>query len=125
MVKKTVIKKKTAMVKTKTVKTKIKKNPTSVDYHDKLIESLKDHDYAAAYLNVAIEESLKGDAESQQLFLIALRNVAEAQGNISGLARRAHIRRETIYRMLSGEGNPHFQSFTSLIQAMGFNIRLY
>ena len=125
MVKKTVIKKKTTAVKAKTAKMKIKKSPASVDYYDELIESLKDHDYAVEYLNVAIEESLKGDLESQRLFLRALKNVAEAQGNISGLARRAHIRRESIYRMLSGEGNPQLQSFTSLIHAMGFNIRLY
>ena len=30
---------------------------------------LKDHDEAVAYLNAALEESLKGDEESQQLFL--------------------------------------------------------
>jgi len=50
------------------------------DYHEELIEYLKDHDEAAAYLNAAWEESLKGDDESEQLFLMALRNVAEAQG---------------------------------------------
>lgn len=51
-------------------------------YQDFLIEQLKDHDEAVAYLNAALEESLKGDEESQQVFLIALRNVAEAQGGI-------------------------------------------
>lgn len=112
-------------IKNKPIKVKVKKSRTSVDYHDELIESLKDHDYAVEYLNIAIEESLKGDIESQQLFLRALKNVAEAQGNMSKLAQRAHLRRESIYRMLSGEGNPYLQSFTSLIHAMGFNIRLY
>lgn len=52
----------------------------SKKYQDFLIEQLKDHDEAVAYLNVALEESLKSDEESQHLFLIALRNVAEAQG---------------------------------------------
>ena len=50
-------------------------------YHDFLIEQLKDHDEAVAYLNAALEESLKGDAESQHLLITALRNVAEAQGD--------------------------------------------
>lgn len=103
----------------------VKKHPRSVDYHDELIKSLKDHNHAVAYLNAALEESLKGDAESQKLLLIALKNVAEAQGNISSLAKRSKIRRESIYKMLSDEGNPYLQSFTSLIHAMGFNIRLY
>ena len=35
-------------------------------YQDFLIEQLKDHDEAVAYLNAALEESLKGDEESQQ-----------------------------------------------------------
>ncbi len=53
--------------------------PRYRDYHEELIESLKDHDEAVAYLNAAWEESLSGDKESKQLFLVALRNVAEAQ----------------------------------------------
>lgn len=52
----------------------------SKKYQDWLIEKLKDHDEAVAYLNTALEEALKGDKEPQYLFLIALRNVAEAQG---------------------------------------------
>jgi len=45
------------------------------------------HDEAVAYLNAALEESLKGDEESQQFFLIALRNVAEAQGGVGRKSR--------------------------------------
>ena len=53
-----------------------------VNYQDELIEDLKDHEEAVAYLNAAWEESLKGDEESQQLFLLALRNVIKAQGTL-------------------------------------------
>ncbi len=63
-----------------------------------MIEHLKDHDEAVAYLNAALEESLKGDGESQHLFLIALRNVAEAQGGVSALAKKAHVGRESLYK---------------------------
>ena len=70
------------------------------------IEHLKDHDEAVAYLNAALEESLKGDAESQHLFLTALRNVAEAQGGIGNLAKKAGIGRESLYKTLSEKGNP-------------------
>ena len=48
----------------------------SHSYQEELIEALKDHDEAVSYLNAALEESLKGDKESQELFLRALRNVA-------------------------------------------------
>lgn len=59
--------------------------PRYRDYQEELIEYLKDHDEAVAYLNTDWEESLKGDEESQKLFLLALRNVAEAQGGLEKL----------------------------------------
>jgi probable addiction module antidote protein len=107
----------------KKVKVATKKHSRSVDYHDELIKSLKNHKHAVAYLNAALEESLNGDAESQKLLLLALKNVVEAQGNVSNLAKKSKIRRESIYKMLSEDGNPYLQSFTSLIHAMGFNMR--
>ncbi len=99
-----------------------KKMPRSVEYHGMLIERLKNREYAVVYLNAAMEEGRKGDAESQQLFLDALRNVAEAQGTMTYLARRAHVRRESLYRMLSKKGNPELSSFVSILHAMGFSL---
>ncbi len=49
----------------------------SLNYHDYLIESLKNPDEAIGYLNAALEES---DIEG---FLEALRNVVEAQGGMT------------------------------------------
>jgi probable addiction module antidote protein len=99
-----------------------KKIPGCNDYHDSLIKRLKDRDYAVAYLNAALEESFAGDKESQQVFLNALKNVAEAQGSMSDLARRACIRRESLYRILSKNGNPELNSLAALLQAMGFGL---
>ncbi len=96
----------------------------SKKYQDFLIEQLKDHDEAVAYLNAALEESLKGDEESQQVFLIALRNVAEAQGGIGALAKKARVGRESLYKTLSGAGNPKWHTLVSLCVAMGLNLRL-
>lgn len=93
-------------------------------YQDFLIEQLKDHDEAVAYLNAALEESLKGDKESQQVFLIALRNVAEVQGGIGVLAKKANVGRESLYKTLSGAGNPKWHTLVSLCVAMGLNLRL-
>lgn len=99
-----------------------KSAPRWVDYHETLIERLKDHEYAVIYLNAAIAESLKGDEESQQVFLNALRNVAEAQGTMTDLAKRAQVRRESLYRMLSKKGNPELSSLASVLNAMGFSL---
>lgn len=100
-----------------------KRYKRSVDYHGELIEELKDHDEAVAYLNAALEESLLGDVESQEILLNALRNVAEAQGGLGMLAKKTHVRREVLYRILSSEGNPEFRTFTSLVHAMGLNLK--
>jgi probable addiction module antidote protein len=93
------------------------------DYQEELIEDLSDHDEAVAYLNAAWEESLKGDEESQQLFLLALRNVAEAQGGLGKLARRVRIRREQLYRILSRRGNPGLKIIRALLIALDVNLR--
>jgi probable addiction module antidote protein len=106
------------------VKKIIKSNSRCIDYQETLIERLKDHNYAVAYLNAAIDEGLKGDNESKELFLNALRNVAEAQGSISDLAKRAKVRRESLYRMLSKKGNPELNSLLSLLNAMGFSLHI-
>jgi probable addiction module antidote protein len=96
----------------------------SEKYQDFLIEHLKDHDEAVAYLNAALEESLKGNEDSRQLFLIALRNVADAQGGLGALAKKAHVGRESLYKTLSGTGNPKWHTIVSLCVAMGLNLRL-
>ena len=92
------------------------------DYHQWLIEQLKDHEEAVAYLNEALEESLKGDEESQQLFLVALRNVAEAQGGIGNLAKKAGVGRASLYKTLSQTGNPEWNTLVSLILALGLRL---
>ncbi|MGL4348435.1 MAG: DNA-binding protein [Chlamydiales bacterium] len=78
----------------------------STDYQEWLIKELKNPDMAIAYLTTAFKESLKGDEESQYLFLVALRNVAEVHGGIGNLARKTGMERESLYKTLSEKGNP-------------------
>lgn len=100
-----------------------KSTARSVPYHDDLIERLKDHEFSLEYLNAALEESKLGDEDFQRILLDALRDVAEAQGGIGQLAKKAHIRRESVYRILSPNGNPELSTFTALIHAMGLELR--
>ena len=85
-------------------------------YQKDLIASLADPGEAAAYLNAAIED---GD---RAVFLLALRNVAEAHGGMAELAGKAGLNRESLYRMLSKRGNPEIKSLTALLQAMGLRL---
>jgi len=87
-------------------------------YQAALLESLKDLEEAAAYLNAALED----DAEdADELFLLALRNVAEARG-IAKLAEEAALNREGLYRMLSAKGNPRLSTIGALLDALGLRL---
>src|SRR3989304_6938558 len=85
-------------------------------YQEELMEALKDTKEAAAYLNAAIED---GDRE---VFLLALRNVAQAHGGMSALAKKTHLKRESLYRMLSKKGNPEIKSILNLLHAVGLKL---
>jgi len=90
----------------------------STTYQEDLIEALKDPREAAAYLNTAMEE---GD---QALFLLALRNVAEAQGGMAAVSEKAKLNRESMYRMLSNKGNPAIKNIFTLLHSMGLKLSI-
>ena len=90
--------------------------PKKSSYQKDLIESLKDPHEAAAYLNAAIDE------KDRAIFLLALRNVAKAQGGMASIATKANLNRESLYRMLSKKGNPEIESLYTLLGAMGFRL---
>ena len=85
-------------------------------YQPDLIENLRDVGEAEEYLNAALEE------DDPELFLLALRNVAEAQGGVAQLAEKAKLNRESLYKILSGRGNPELRSLDALLHALGFRL---
>jgi probable addiction module antidote protein len=97
-------------------------NKASKPYKELLIESLKDPEQAVAYLNAALEED-EGKKESYEVFLMALRNVAEAWG-FSHLANISDLDRSGIYKMLSQKGNPRISSLKSLLDSMGLRLTI-
>ncbi len=87
-------------------------------YKDDLLKSLKNRREAVSYLNAALED---GDPE---LFLLALRDVTEAQGGMTEIAGKSGLNRENLYRMLSEKGNPELASMSALLEALGFRIQI-
>jgi len=90
----------------------------SKSYQEELIQSLKDPHEAVEYINAALEED-----DMPEVFLLALRNVAESHG-FSELARRTHLNRENLYRMLSKKGNPELNSLYALLNALGLRLHV-
>lgn len=76
----------------------------------------RDPDFAAIYLNAAIEDS-------GPLFLRALRDVAESY-RIAAVAEHAGLSRESLYRTLSEEGNPRFNNLRNILDAVGLRLKV-
>jgi probable addiction module antidote protein len=85
-------------------------------YKNDLLKELNDPEYAAAYLAQALE------SEDQATFLLALRDVVEAGGGASFVARQAHIQRESLYKALSNRGNPRLTTLQGILKSVGLRI---
>src|SRR5437867_8070081 len=85
-------------------------------YRESLLESLRDADEAAQYLNACLED------DDHRVFLLALRDVADARGGIRALARGTRLNRESLYRMLSRSGNPSLDSLAAVLRACGLRL---
>ena len=85
------------------------------DYKEWLLDQLTDLDFAAGYLTEAIEEG-------EDAFLLAVRDVVEAQGGIGQLAQSSSLNREGLYNMLSEKGNPRLSSLTKIFDTVGLQI---
>jgi len=88
----------------------------TVDYHERLLKDLEDLEYAAGYLTAALEEG-------EDVFLLAVRDVVQAHGGMAALAESTNLNRESLYSMLSSEGNPRLSSLTSILNELGIEIK--
>jgi len=86
----------------------------TTDFRDELLADLADPVEAARYLNAAQEDS-------NQMVLVALRDVADAR-QMSWVAEEAGVAREALYRMLRKKGNPTYASLSGILGALGLKI---
>ena len=85
-------------------------------FHDHLMEALADPKEARAYMRAALEEN------DPEFFLVALKDVVEAQGGVGKVAQKTKLNRQNIYSMLSKQGNPEFRSLWTLLKGLGLKI---
>lgn len=88
----------------------------TVSYQEYLIESLKDPEEAAGYLNAALEGGDIG------VFLLALRNVVQARGGVAEISKKTQKGRTSLYKVLSENGNPYLKSTNEILAAMGMHL---
>jgi probable addiction module antidote protein len=86
------------------------------DFKSDLLVRLKDREYAAEYLTAALEES-------ESVFLLAVRDVAQAHGGLRSVSKATSLNRESLYSMLSEDGNPRLSSLTSVLDTLGIRLQ--
>lgn len=89
---------------------------TSTTRYD-VAEHLRTPEDMAAYLEACMEEA-NGDAA---LVAKALGNITRAKG-MSQVARDAGLSRESLYKALSGDRNPSFDTILKVIDALGLKL---
>lgn len=68
------------------------------------------------YIDSVLEDGNK------EILLEALRNIAIAKGGMGNLAKEAGLNRESLYKTLSENGNPKYETLTTIIKALGFRL---
>lgn len=94
------------------------KHKASISHDEAMVKELRDDpEFAIEYLRAALEED-----DEPMVLLIALRHVAEARGGIAKVAKAAGVERESLYRALSGRGNPRWSTLAAVLKAVGLRL---
>ena len=87
-------------------------------YDDVMAEVFRDDPAVAVEsLNTLLEEGC-----TQGELLVILRQLAQAQGGISQISARAGLNEKSLYRTLSGQGNPRLSSLNAILHALGLRL---
>lgn len=70
------------------------------------------------FLNAALEEN------DNETFLLALRSVAQAKGGVKKLAEITGLNRESLYKVMSAKGNPHYETMSNIINGLGYQFTI-
>ena len=90
----------------------------SKSYKEHLLKSLQDPEEAAAYLDACLDD------DDIHVFLLALKDVAEAQGRMTKLSKDSSLNRQSLYRTLSNSGNPKIANVFSILSSLGMELHI-
>jgi probable addiction module antidote protein len=89
----------------------------TITTHYDVAEHLRSPEEMAAYLEACLEEA-DGDAA---FIAKALGDIARAKG-MSQIAHEAGLSRESLYKALSGERTPNFDTILKVVKALGLKL---
>lgn len=79
-------------------------------------QDLLDPEFVKEYLEAALEEN------GMQSFLVALQNVIRATEGMTKTAEIANVGRESLYKSLSGAGNPQIATVDKILRQIGLRL---
>ena len=91
----------------------------TVPHRKHVLKFLSKQENAVAYLNAELEDG-------EMFYLLkAIRNVAAANGGMSALAKATKMSRTSLYKTLSGKGNPVLATLRNILAVYGIRIGCY
>lgn len=83
-----------------------------------LLKELRNPEFAAEYLAQVLAE------HDYDAFLIALKDVVEATGGVGALAKEVNLQRQSLYKILSGDGNPRLSTLQEILKPLGLQLSI-
>jgi probable addiction module antidote protein len=88
---------------------------------DQLIqEELSTPEDRAQYLDIAVEDYVENGDEVE--LLLAIRQVVQAGIGFARLSEVTGLSRESLYKTLSGKGNPKLKTLKEILSALGYSL---
>ncbi|MEG4996266.1 helix-turn-helix domain-containing transcriptional regulator [Microcoleus sp. B4-D4] len=94
------------------------KAPTSRSYQEFLLESLRNAQEAAGYIEVTLTEA----SDEPKLLQMVLKDVVDSRLKFNNLSESAQIQWEKLDKMLTESAGSEIFCFVELLQALGFKL---
>ena len=94
----------------------------SVSFEKHHRDFLRDPERARAYLEVALEDYTED--RNRSALMLALRDIANAQGGPGKLARKTRMNRSHVCKILSGVANPRLVTIERILHGLGYRLSI-
>lgn len=90
--------------------------PKFRSFEELLDEYLENPEFATSFLNQALAD------EDVEAFKLSLTDIIRARGKITELAKKAHLSRGTLYKLMGRKGTAEVGTILKLLHALGYDL---
>ncbi|NGX61954.1 MAG: hypothetical protein K940chlam9_01445 [Chlamydiae bacterium] len=90
--------------------------PKYRSFEELLDEYLENPEFAMSFLNQALAD------ENVEAFKLSLTDIMRARGKITDLAKKAHLSRSTLYKLMERKGGAEVGTILKLLHALGYDL---